>query len=213
MKTLVLYDVDNTLVNSKLSVLARCDDVSQALGLGTLSMEDINPTLGLTGDGRLKYLFGDRFEEAKKAYKLGKAHTDLIKREKGIIEALDYLIKRSISRGIVTNRTENTLKECLEHTNLMQYFPPESIILPRNDGKPNSFFMNTFVNGKPDPEGILMALRIYKTKPCDAVYVGDAPEDMQAAENAGVLFVGYKPTFDCSCRIEDHREIKDFLNK
>jgi phosphoglycolate phosphatase len=44
-------------------------------------------------------------------------------------------------------------------------------------------------NGKPDPEGILLAIRKLGVDPASAVYVGDHCVDAMAAKNAGVPFV------------------------
>jgi phosphoglycolate phosphatase-like HAD superfamily hydrolase len=42
---------------------------------------------------------------------------------------------------------------------------------------------------KPAPDGILAACKALRVPPNEAAYVGDAPNDMQAATAAGVLAV------------------------
>jgi phosphoglycolate phosphatase len=43
---------------------------------------------------------------------------------------------------------------------------------------------------KPDPEALLMALDALRVAPRDAAYVGDSPEDVGMARNAGVRSIG-----------------------
>jgi HAD superfamily hydrolase (TIGR01509 family) len=43
---------------------------------------------------------------------------------------------------------------------------------------------------KPDPEGLHLALEQLQVRPCEAAYVGDSPEDVEMARDAGVFSVG-----------------------
>jgi phosphoglycolate phosphatase len=45
-------------------------------------------------------------------------------------------------------------------------------------------------NFKPDPEGIVKALKYFNAKPEEAIFVGDSLHDLGAARNANVRFVG-----------------------
>ena len=45
-------------------------------------------------------------------------------------------------------------------------------------------------NLKPDPEGILLAMKRFEAKKSETIYIGDNIVDAQAAQNAGVAFAG-----------------------
>lgn len=53
---------------------------------------------------------------------------------------------------------------------------------------------------KPHPEGLLMALESLKVECNQAIYVGDAVEDMKMARSAGVRFVGIQSLFTTKLR-------------
>ena len=54
---------------------------------------------------------------------------------------------------------------------------------------------------KPHPEGLHLALERMAVSPAEAVYVGDAPEDIQMGKEAGVLTVGVCSNYPCSARL------------
>jgi phosphoglycolate phosphatase-like HAD superfamily hydrolase len=49
--------------------------------------------------------------------------------------------------------------------------------------------------GKPHPDLLLLALDRMKVRPQEAVYVGDSPEDVEMARQAGVFAVGIPGAF------------------
>ena len=54
---------------------------------------------------------------------------------------------------------------------------------------------------KPHPEPLLKALREMRMEPCDCVYVGDTPEDMQMAHAAGVRAIAVLGPFPTEKRL------------
>jgi pyrophosphatase PpaX len=61
------------------------------------------------------------------------------------------------------------------------------------------------VRRKPHPEPLLKALGQMKVEPRAAVYVGDAPEDIQMARRAGVRAIGVVGTFPTARRLRESR--------
>jgi pyrophosphatase PpaX len=57
------------------------------------------------------------------------------------------------------------------------------------------------VRKKPHPEGLELALRKLHSRPAEAAYVGDTPEDIQMGKNAKVLTVGVRSTYPSSKRL------------
>jgi HAD superfamily hydrolase (TIGR01549 family) len=57
------------------------------------------------------------------------------------------------------------------------------------------------VHKKPHPEGLELALRKLNSFPAVAVYVGDAPEDIQMGKRANVFTVGVRSTYPSNKRL------------
>ena len=91
----------------------------------------------------------------------------------GVKETLEFLSKNS-RLGIVTDSSGENTRKWLEYHE-MNFF--QTII-----GNEDAAF-------KPDPKGILKALEVLGVKKEDTCYVGDIPNDILAAKNAGVRSV------------------------
>jgi phosphoglycolate phosphatase-like HAD superfamily hydrolase len=61
---------------------------------------------------------------------------------------------------------------------------------------------------KPDPEGLLSALRRLGIAPCQAVFVGDAAADAHMALAAGVTFIGMLTQFSGDLPSGDYPRVR-----
>jgi len=93
----------------------------------------------------------------------------------GVAQTLDALRSRGIRLGIVSGARAEVM-ELLEAQGLLDRF--DTVVLGDDVSK-----------GKPDPEGIHKALSALQVAPEAALYVGDAPIDIQASRSAGVRVV------------------------
>jgi HAD superfamily hydrolase (TIGR01509 family) len=59
------------------------------------------------------------------------------------------------------------------------------------------------VRKKPDPEGLIMAMRQLNSSPERCCYVGDAPEDIQMGRSARLLTVGVPSSYPSARRLPD----------
>ncbi|MEO3766970.1 HAD-IA family hydrolase [Streptomyces sp. B8F3] len=82
--------------------------------------------------------------------------------------------------AITSNNSAAAIQVHLNGQGLGRYFSPH-IHGRRPDGS----------GLKPDPDCLLRALESTGTTPGDCVMIGDTPSDWQAAEAAGVAFIGY----------------------
>ena len=57
------------------------------------------------------------------------------------------------------------------------------------------------VNKKPDPEGLLLAMRGINVDPSQCAYVGDAPEDIEMGRRGNALTVGVRSAYPSSGRV------------
>ncbi|MDR2105444.1 MAG: HAD family hydrolase, partial [Deferribacteraceae bacterium] len=75
-----------------------------------------------------------------------------------------------------------------------------SFIITRADAEP-----------KPSPDGLNKILD--KFGQTSAVYIGDSAVDYEAAQNAGIDFIGYKTNIEGVNSISKHSEIFKFLSR
>jgi phosphoglycolate phosphatase len=118
--------------------------------------------------------------------------------EEGLIETLDQL-KPYVSLAICTNRA-SSMDMIIDDFGLNGYF---SCIMTASQ----------VVNPKPDPEPLLKVLEHYGVEADEALFVGDAEVDMQAASGAGIPFIAYKAELPALARIDHHNGILEHLFK
>lgn len=121
-------------------------------------------------------------------YYLGENFDGFIQNEKWLLD-LSVLqeLKKNFSVGIVTGRLREEAVYTLKRFGMEKYF---DVIITTDE-----------VEGKvkPDPYSITLALKRLQVN--RAVYVGDTLGDAQAADNAGVFFVG----------VSAHNEVQEFF--
>jgi len=129
----------------------------------------------------------DQFEFA--AFQDARPHT-------GSLETLKELRQRKIELAIVTNSGRRPVDSVLKKFGFLQFV---SLVLTRNE----------LSRLKPDPEGLIKALNIFKVRREGAVFVGDSIIDIEAARNAGIRSIAV------SCGMYSESELKknhpDFL--
>jgi len=94
----------------------------------------------------------------------------------GVMDMLKQL-QDSYFLALVTSGSKNRVVKDLERTGLAPYF---AVLVTGDD----------ISRPKPDPEGLIMALDGLGLRANEAIYVGDTHEDRQAAEAAGMRFIG-----------------------
>ena len=105
------------------------------------------------------------------------AHTDeLVRAFPGTLETVAALAARGYRLGIVTSKLRAPTLRGMEVCGLLEHF--DEVVTPDVVTRP-----------KPDPEGVLLALRRLGAAPAEAIYVGDSPHDIGAGRAAGVLTV------------------------
>ena len=93
----------------------------------------------------------------------------------GIAEMLDKLEEKGCKLGVVSNKLQAGVDL------IMQLCLPDRFAVMLGD--------SPMIPRKPDPTGILQAMRVLGATPEEMVYVGDSPGDIVAAHNAGVFAV------------------------
>jgi phosphoglycolate phosphatase-like HAD superfamily hydrolase len=183
----VLFDLDGTLIEFKFDVAGSRKAAIEWLARNGFDVKGLSPdtkTLGIfqwvraqcdKNVGGLKYDF-TRSELSKilevfeyKGFSLAKPHP-------GSLRTLKRLKSEQVLCGLVTNSGGKPVSSILREFGFLPYLEP---VITRDDME----------NLKPDPEGILKAIRILEVDREDAVYVGDSIIDIEAAKSAAVSCV------------------------
>jgi phosphoglycolate phosphatase len=123
---------------------------------------------------------------------------------------LATLNERGVPWGIMTNKSRRFSVPLLAR--FESFATCGTLVCPDDVGK-----------GKPDPAGLLLACQQLSVTPSNAIYVGDHPRDIEAANNAGMPGIavswGYLPDGDpitqwqASAVANSPRELLEFLAK
>ena len=95
--------------------------------------------------------------------------------------AAKYRIGNKCGLAIVTSQIRRQLEASLPK-DVLKYFP---VIVTQEDAK----------KPKPDPESLLLAGRNLGLEPRECAYIGDTPEDIEAAHRAGMYAIGITTGF------------------
>lgn len=177
-----IFDLDGTLLDTLPDLTLLANWILREEGFPERTQEEI---LSFVGNGvrRLMYqaLPADAPEEAAdEAMKLWDDHFQEYYKHthpySGIVEMLQELRFRGCRIGVVSNKLQAGVDQII------------SICLP---GMIDVMFGESdFVQRKPDPSGINLAMKWLESTPERTVYIGDSPGDIRAARNAGVFSVG-----------------------
>jgi phosphoglycolate phosphatase-like HAD superfamily hydrolase len=105
---------------------------------------------------------------------------------------VDLLAAREAPVSVFSANTHEALRQCLDH-------PCYQGIEPNIVGKEDVW------NGKPDPEGLFRLCALSGVLPEEAVFIGDAPQDREAAAAAGMTFIEAPPFAGRPAQVVDHR--------
>ena len=178
----LVFDLDGTLIDSKLDLALSIDATLKHMGCATLSHETIYGYVGSGAATLVRRALGDSITDAQAdeglAYFLSyyRAHMlDNTVPYTGVIEALERLETHSMA--VLTNKPVKFSKALLEGLGLARYFR-------------YVYGGNSFQTKKPDPEGMNVLLRDLAVAPQEAMIVGDSDVDVQTARNAGTWACG-----------------------
>jgi phosphoglycolate phosphatase len=180
----VVFDLDGTLLNTLEDLtdsvnkflsnhnfpIHTCDDVRQMVGNGASMLILRALPHNNFSDEEIKIFY----DEYREIYKDNQKHTKLYD---GISQVLDYLEEKCIKIAIVTNKHDDAAKFCRE-LYLKKWKIEQSI--GQKEGIPV----------KPDPFMLNEVIKIWGFNKDEIIFVGDSPEDMQTAINAGVAGIG-----------------------
>lgn len=194
----IIYDCDGVMFNSLEANCTFYETVFDHMGVSLDRSDENVMRIIHTYANRevLKYFFPEK-ERWEVALRFAGSINyleliNLMKMECGLLETLEHL-RGKFDLAICTNRS-TSMDAVLEGFNLKDYF---------------SFVMTASraLYPKPHPDPLLRILTHYGIKAEEALFVGDSAVDSQAADAAGVPFVGYKADLKGIARIDKHEDI------
>lgn len=177
MITLIIFDLDGTLVNSSVDIT---NSLNYAIEPYNLEKMTVEKTVGLVGEGLtmlVEKMLGrenarimpdvmDRFIRYYSEHL-----TEFTVPYPGVPETLEKLA--DYRKAVVSNKREALSKKLLDTLKLSHYF---DVILGSDSAGER----------KPSPKPILQILEVVKVKPAEAVIVGDSNLDIEAGKGAGI---------------------------
>ncbi len=171
----VLFDLDGTLIDSGASILASFHHATETVLGRRYADEVVLANVGGHGIHRQMAEFDpERVDDLVQAYR---EHNLTLARKIRLFPGIDGVLERlraaGTSLGIVTIKGRVTVEAMWELLPLGSYF--ETVVTG-----------DDVERHKPEPDGLLLALERLGSAPHEAVYVGDAPFDIQAAHAGGL---------------------------
>jgi phosphoglycolate phosphatase len=176
----VLFDLDGTLIDSKMDIAAAANSARIHFGLVPLPLDIVVTYIGRGVDHLLHCTLGEhstpeRIQEGM-GILMAYYHDHLVVHTTvypGVRGFLDSLKARGSKMGVVSNKPHALTPLTLEKTGLKPYFP----VALGADATPNK---------KPHPEPLLTALKELGARPSHSIMVGDSVVDAQAGRAAGM---------------------------
>ena len=187
-KSLLVYDLDGTLVDSAKVVVSILNSLRQGLGLNDLSVVSVLASISLGGEDLIRNALGVSGGDVNiYLNKFREMYFDLPTPEdcvyQNVFETLSSLNNRGFNFAICTNKPRKLADKVLRETKLDVFF--NSI----NAG-------GDLITKKPDRVNLQACINYFDST-FDKIYlVGDSTVDQQLAVNADVPFIFYAPGYD-----------------
>ncbi|WP_137664149.1 HAD family hydrolase [Enterococcus hulanensis] len=178
MTTTLLFDIDGTLMDTEEVMVKSLQATLKEQKNLTVPTHDLDFILGIPGKKALEKFSSSESEIAflhECWVKNVERFLDYAEIFPGIRELLSELKKMAIPLGVVTSKTNQSMKTEFEPYGLSDYFA--TVVTASHTEK-----------HKPNPDPINLALELSGAKKAQAIYIGDSIYDMQSAHAAGIDF-------------------------
>lgn len=204
-KPVIIFDLDNTLLDTSELIIASFEHVLQKHAPGKkMSNDDKNYVLGPTlEEGFARLLPGQDPAPLIEEYRtFNKAnHKRYVKTMPHVPELLDYLSQNDYVMAVASNKTKSTCQLGLDTCGLQKYF---KVVVGCEEVK----------NPKPDKETLVKTFKALNMGTDCAVYIGDNANDVLCGINMGVFTIGYDGNPDKTEQLQNshpNRMVKDML--
>ncbi|MES2624343.1 MAG: HAD-IA family hydrolase [Pseudomonadota bacterium] len=192
MQHAVLFDLDGTLLDTEPDFTFILNELLRYHGRPVVSAEHLRKLVSAGATTMVRHGFEMQESDPLLPALLTQfldMYADLIpSTQAGLYSDVDLLLAslndQGIPWGIMTNKSRRFSVPLLAR--FESFATCATLVCPDDVGK-----------GKPDPAGLLLACEQLAVEPANAIYVGDHPRDIEAANNAGMPGVavswGYLP--------------------
>jgi phosphoglycolate phosphatase len=179
---LVIFDLDGTLIDSRMDIHKALNHALDFVGAPPLSMDVMLEHFARGSKNLMSDLLGPDEKTQQTALMEYRQHyqenmynqTQLFHQ---VPELLNMLAKQNIALAVVSNKREEPCHELLDFFNIAHHF---EVVLGGD----------SLATKKPSPEPLFFAADHFKVKPERALMVGDSPVDILAGQQAGCQTVG-----------------------
>jgi phosphoglycolate phosphatase len=177
----LVFDLDGTLIDSKLDLIHSVNATLTEMGRSKLSDEVISSYIGHGAPMLMSRALGSvaTEEELARGLKYFLAYYEEHKLDNtclypGVTETLANLSLQEIAMAVLTNKPVKISVRILEELGIAKYFKA-------------IYGGNSFEMKKPDPLGAKTILTEFRVNAGDAMMVGDSEVDIQTARNANMI--------------------------
>lgn len=178
----MLFDWDKTLADNWQLIIDAVNHTFEQFGMDKWSNEEANEKISLSARELFPTLFFERSDEALEIFYrfFGENHLRYVKPIEGGRDMLEYLARRKVSLGVVSNKKSDLLKKEIQQLEYQDFF---TSVIGAGDAKED----------KPSKEPIIMAMNEISKKQnksygCeDIIYIGDSHTDIETAKNANCM--------------------------
>lgn len=177
----LVFDLDGTLIDSKLDLIYSVNATLTEMGRAKLSDEVISSYIGHGAPMLMSRALGGvaTEEDLARGLKYFLAYYEEHKLDStclypDVTETLAKLSQQEIAMAVLTNKPVKISVRILEELGIAKYF--QAI-----------YGGNSFETKKPDPLGAKMILSEFRVNAGDAMMVGDSEVDIQTARNASMI--------------------------
>ena len=181
---LLVFDLDGTLIDSKLDLALAVNATRGEAGLPPLANDTVFAYVGNGAPTLVRRALGDGFDDSQverslqffldyyRAHMLENTHL-----YPGVREALEAIAAAGVQMTVLTNKPVRFSRELIARLGIADHF--RSI-----------YGGNSFATKKPAPEGLQQLMSELQAGPRETMVVGDSAVDVQTARNAGAWACG-----------------------
>ena len=178
-KDTIIFDLDGTLLNTLEDLYTSFNYAIESFGYPKRTMNEIKSFVGNGIKKAIERALPKEVEEDElnkiiEVFKTYYTNNMYIKTKayEGILQLLKELKAKGFKLAVVSNKYDNAVK-----TLCKKYFD-EYIDIAIGEGNG--------INKKPDPKGVLKAIKELDSTKDKSIYIGDSEVDIQTAENVGI---------------------------
>ena len=188
MKTVVIWDWDNTLADTKHAVKAGLDDVANHFGLPPISKDDLKNVMSVHRGEFWQRSFGSHLMDGVNYYiRTEPKYAHLVTLFDGTLPVLDYIRSQGIPQIILSNKAHQNLVKEVCATETESYFEKVIGSDEVHGGKPERRFADYALQGI-DYDRI--------------IFIGDGLSDMQMASVLGAISICVGNHVPCDIKVD-----------